>query len=225
MVPRPVEPKPKPKAAPMLSIIITAYNTADYIEKCISSLVTQKWGGAVEILVCDDNSDDGTFWKIPTKVGNVYTIKNDENLGISKSANRLFKMARGEYLFFMGSDDYLTGNYFEYAFGKLQKGYEAVYTDMQIENEKGKKFGVGTLYLPIFHRKHLVKWEWPKDEAGHDIPQKKALEGVKSCCNPSADYHYVRRSKNHTAIYGKYVPKENEVVPPNEHWKNKMEYK
>jgi len=204
------------KKSPMLSVVITAYNTESYIQKCISSIISQNWQGEMEILICDDGSDDNTFGKIPINLPNVHAIRNEKNIGISKSINKLFEMARGEYLFFMGSDDYLTGNYFEFAFYELQKGYEAVYTNMQIEDERGKRFGVGTLYLPIFHKKHLVKWEWPKDEAGHDIPQKRALKNVRFTNNPSPDYHYVRRQKNHTAIYGGYKPQKGENVPPNE---------
>lgn len=215
-------PQPKRIDLPMLSVLITAHNTENYIQKCISSIITQKWRGEIEILVCDDGSTDNTYRKIPAGLPNLYIVRNEMNLGISKSLNQLFEMARGEYLFFIGSDDYLTGNYFEYAFEQIQKGYDVIYTNMQIENEEGKPFGVGTLYLPIFHRKYLVKWDWPKDEAGHDIPQKRALIGVPHCCNPSADYHYVRRKKNHTTIYGQYRPEKGEFVPKNEPmWRRK----
>jgi len=213
---------PSNKKLPMLSVVITAHNTEAYISKCISSVVAQNWPGEMEILVCDDGSDDNTFCNIPVIFPNVYIIRNEENLGISKSLNQLFEMARGEYLFFMGSDDYLTGNYFEYAYRELENGCEAVYTNMQIENKEGKKFGVGTLYLPIFHRKHLIKWDWPINEAGHDIPQKRALKGVRHVCNPSPDYHYVRREENHTTVYGQYIPEEGEYVPKNEPmWRKK----
>lgn len=199
----------------MLSVVITAHNTEKYISKCISSILSQNWPGEMEILVCDDGSDDNTFQRIP-EAPNIHVIRNEKNLGISKSLSQLFKMAKGEYLFFMGSDDYLTGNYFKYAFDQIQNGYEAIYTQMRIENENGKPFGIGNLYLPIFHRKYLVEWKWPKDEAGHDIPQKRALSKVNSICNPSPDYHYVRRPKNHTRVYGQYKPKDGEFVPKNE---------
>lgn len=201
-----------------LSVIIPAYNTAPFIRRCILSVISQSWPGELEILVCDDGSEDNTFQEIPALPG-VSAIRNEKNLGISNSFNKLVEISKGEYLFFMGSDDYLSGNYFKFAYDYLMKGYDVVYTDMQIETNKGKRIGRSTLYLPIFHRKYLVTWDWPKNEYGHDIPQKRALGDAfdkKDVYNPSPDYHYIRWGKNHTTVCGQNKAKTGENVPKNE---------
>ena len=197
----PEKKKEEPKKGPKLSILITAYNTEKFIRKCISSINAQNWGGEMEILVCDDGSTDDTFKNIPSSA---IIIKNDKNRGIAYSFNRLAKMATGDYIFFMGSDDYLTGNYFHYAYNEITKnGYELVYTNMRVENDNGEYIGECKLYLPIFHKKYLIKWKNNSHGYGFDVPQIKYLESIKSICNPSVDYHYVRWERNITKIRNK----------------------
>ena len=175
-----------------LSVLITARNTAWNINKCIQSIIKQKWRGEVEIIVCDDASEDGLYDLIPSYVKK---IRNDEHLGISESFNKISPMSTGDYIFFMGSDDYLTGSFFSYACDMIEKGYEAINTQMLIEDISGKKHGIGKLYMPIFHRKYLI--EWPshnKETHGADKAQVKYMRnlGIESITNPSPDYHYVR---------------------------------
>jgi glycosyltransferase involved in cell wall biosynthesis len=181
----------------MLSVLITARNTHQYINKCIASINSQKWGGELEIIVCDDASEP------PLQIhdSNVKVIRNEERLGISKSFNKIAEMSKGEYIFFMGSDDYLSGNFFKFAYEKITdklKPCEIVYTHVVIEDIKGKYYGEFVIYLPIFHRKYLVHWDWPIDKVGHDIIQRKRLLGLEYVCNPSNDYHYVRWVNNIT---------------------------
>jgi glycosyltransferase involved in cell wall biosynthesis len=181
-----------------LSVLIVARNTAWNINKCIQSILNQKWKDEIEIIICDDASEDGLYDIIPSYIKKV---RNEEHLGISKSFNKISPMATGDYIFFMGSDDYLTGNFFSYAYDMLKSGSEAVTTQMLIEDVSGKKYGVGKLYMPIFHRKYLIKWpEYNKMEHGADKRQVTYMRelGVKFITNPSPDYHYVRWDKNIT---------------------------
>jgi glycosyltransferase involved in cell wall biosynthesis len=181
-----------------LSVLIVARNTAWNIKKCVQSILNQKWKGEIEIIVCDDASKDGLYDLIPN---DAKKVRNEKHLGISKSFNKISQMATGDYIFFMGSDDYLTGNFFSYAYDMLKSGSEAVTTKMLIEDITGKKYGVGRLYMPIFHKKYLITWpDHNKMITGADKKQVKYMRelGVKFITNPSPDYHYVRWNNNIT---------------------------
>ena len=95
------------------SIVIPAYNSAQYIEKCIMSIIKQNYNcDDFEIVIVNDNSLDSTGFKISQikqKYPNI-TIKsfyNEKNIGASASRNIGIGHAQGEYLLFFDSDDYL----------------------------------------------------------------------------------------------------------------------
>ncbi len=93
---------------PLVTVAISAYNHEDFIKECIESIWEQDYPN-IEILVIDDNSKDNTYQilkelekKSPYKME---VFRNEENKGISKNLNRLIKIAKGEFISFMSSDD------------------------------------------------------------------------------------------------------------------------
>lgn len=90
---------------PLISIIIPAYNCENYISQCLKSVSSQTYTN-LEILVCDDASTDNTY-----SVLNEYfdprlkILKNDSNLGISATQNKLLSIAKGDFIAIMNSDD------------------------------------------------------------------------------------------------------------------------
>jgi glycosyltransferase involved in cell wall biosynthesis len=91
---------------PLVSVIIPTFNSARFLDKCLSSLVDQKYG-RIEIIVVDDGSTDGTI-----KVAEKYPCKVFMNpkRGRAEAKNEGIKLSCGDYLFFVDSDMELTPN-------------------------------------------------------------------------------------------------------------------
>ena len=106
-----------------VSIIVPFYNVENYIEKCLKSLVNQTLED-IEILLVNDGSQDGTkeiakqfVEKYPNKI--IYLEK--ENGGLSDARNYAIPHAKGEYIAFLDSDDYVETNMYEEMYNKAKK--------------------------------------------------------------------------------------------------------
>lgn len=95
-----------------LSIIIPVYNAAKTIEKCVNSIILQSKDD-FEVLLIDDGSTDNSSFvceKICEQDKRVRLIKQN-NRGVSSARNLGLKYARGEYVSFVDSDDWVSENY------------------------------------------------------------------------------------------------------------------
>lgn len=86
-----------------LSVVIVAYNSEDFIKKCISSLLKNlpDYG---EIIVLDNGSEDRTFSILQEFKSQINLIQSDKNLGFGKGNNLAAKKAQGSFLFFLNPD-------------------------------------------------------------------------------------------------------------------------
>ncbi|MEI7596460.1 MAG: glycosyltransferase [Bacteroidota bacterium] len=95
-----------------VSVIIPNYNHEKYIEECISSVFASDFdNNKIEIIIVDDASTDNSVLLIKetlkkTKIYNKLLI-NKINLGQCKSRNMAIKIAQGDFLFFLDSDNYI----------------------------------------------------------------------------------------------------------------------
>ena len=107
-----------------ISVIIPTYNRAKVIEPCIMSVVNQGYSD-VEILVCDDFSNDNTkeiVEKINADYDYVrYFIRADGKKGANAARNNGIKNARGEFLVFLDSDDILCADSIKLRLSLLEK--------------------------------------------------------------------------------------------------------
>lgn len=96
-----------------LSIIVPVYNVADYLAKCLDSLLAQNLPqNEYEIIVVNDGSTDNSgeiAQQYADKYANI-TLINQSNQGLSGARNTGIKHANGEYIQFVDSDDYLEEN-------------------------------------------------------------------------------------------------------------------
>lgn len=90
---------------PLVSIIIPTYNYADFLSTAIQSCLNQTYQ-PVEIIVVDDGSTDHTK-NIAEGFGRDILYVSQENQGVSSARNRGLELAKGSYLAFLDSDDYL----------------------------------------------------------------------------------------------------------------------
>ena len=95
---------------PFFSIIINVYNGEKYIKECIFSVLSQNCG-EYELIIIDDCSDDNTLEIVKSyndKRIKILALK--ENQGVANARNVALKECRGNYLFFLDSDDYIENN-------------------------------------------------------------------------------------------------------------------
>lgn len=104
------------------SILIPMYNQEKLIEKCIDSLPER---ADIEIIVVDDKSTDNSL-KVIDKYKQIKLLKNDKNLGIGLTRQKLLDAAVGEYIFFIDSDDYVYTKDFEDVLNSLDGSYDVV---------------------------------------------------------------------------------------------------
>ena len=94
----------------LLTYIVPVYNTESYLDRCLTSLVNQGLAEeAYEVLVVDDGSTDGSRDRIAAFASQHHQVKLiiQENAGVSAARNRALDQARGRYVQFVDSDDYL----------------------------------------------------------------------------------------------------------------------
>ncbi|WP_419803142.1 glycosyltransferase family 2 protein [Mucilaginibacter sp.] len=97
---------------PLVSIIIPAYNAAEYIEETINSCLSQTYDN-IEIILQDDRSTDGTWELVNQLYGDntkVRLCRNDTNLGIGDNWNAAYDKVNGEYVIIFNADDLLNRN-------------------------------------------------------------------------------------------------------------------
>lgn len=111
------------QSAPLLSILIPAYNASQFLGSCLDSIISQKsFSDNVEIVVIDDGSKDQTLEIIKDYSAKCDSIhyKTRENRGIGSTRNELIDLAEGRYFWFVDADDYVSDNSLQVLFPLLQ---------------------------------------------------------------------------------------------------------
>lgn len=101
-----------------VSIIIPVYNVKKYINKCMDSLVAQSLK-EIEIIAVDDGSTDGTATildEYANKYSSIVKVFHKENGGQASARNFALKYAKGKYLGFVDSDDWVDEDMYEKMF-------------------------------------------------------------------------------------------------------------
>lgn len=106
-----------------ISVLMPAFNAADFIVESIESLINQTFRD-IEIYILDDCSSDNTRDIIESYSNKFHFINvyyNKENLGIAASRNKLLNLAKGDYIAWCDSDDLFHRNKLEIQYNHLQK--------------------------------------------------------------------------------------------------------
>ena len=164
---------------PYLSLIVAAYNTDQYIERLITSILNQSSElENYEIIIVDDGSQDRTAeviaaWmeRFPQKIKYIY----QENAGAGAARNTGLDHATGEWVCFPDSDDFLDNNYFAYMIAETEKTYKqpllaVISTIFMYYEEKDKFGGRHPLYSQLVSTPQRVR--------SHDMGERIHLSGA-----------------------------------------------
>ena len=93
---------------PIITIIVPVYNTEQYLTKCLDSIVSQTFTD-FEVLLIDDGSTDGSgkICERYSRFDNRFITIHQLNQGLWASRNNGLQQARGKYIAFVDSDDYI----------------------------------------------------------------------------------------------------------------------
>ena len=123
----------------LISIIVPVYNAANYLSKCIESIVNQPYS-RFEILLIDDGSKDESGAICDKYAEEDERIKafHKDNGGVSSARNLGLSVAQGEYVMFVDADDSLESNALQtLAYKVAEKKYDIVIFEYSLEYSGG----------------------------------------------------------------------------------------
>lgn len=129
-----------------VSVIVPVYNVEKYIIKCLESVKRQSFDN-FECLIIDDGSKDNSIELAEKyiKDDNRFKIYHKENGGLSDARNYGINLSKGEYLFFLDSDDYIADTLLADAY-QMAKKYDSdiVCFDMMYVYEDCRDNGISS---------------------------------------------------------------------------------
>ena len=133
---------------PLISVVIPTYNSADFIEKAIQSVVEQsykKW----EIIIVDNNSSDHTIELINSINDNRISIHKVNNNGvIAVSRNIGIGLAKGEWIAFLDSDDWWSKEKLSLSVERISDLTYLIYHNLKVIGKKNTLFESKKTRLP-----------------------------------------------------------------------------
>ena len=210
---------------PKVSVIVPFYNVEKYIEKCLETLVNQTLDD-IEIILVNDGSKDKTV-DIVKKYKEMYSNKivylEKENGGLSDARNYAISYARGEYIAFLDSDDYVETNMYKEMYEIAQKeNSDMVECNFIWEYPNKTRIDIGTTYNnkhEMIEKIRVVAWnklikreilekskvQFPKGYRYEDVEFTYKLipflEKVSFCKTPMV--HYVQREGSISNVQNK----------------------
>ncbi len=127
---------------PLVSIVTPSYNQAAFLAATLDSILAQDYPN-IEFIVIDDGSTDSTPDVLNSYTGRVKWERH-ANAGQSRTLNRAWANARGEYLGYLSSDDLLLPHAVSRLVAALQTHPNALvaYCDFDLIDSKGQRTGV-----------------------------------------------------------------------------------
>ena len=106
---------------PEISIIVPVYNCEKYIEKCINSILNQTFKD-LELILIDDGSSDksGEICEEFKQKDSRVKVIHEKNSGVSIARNVGINIAKGKFIGFVDSDDYLSSDMYEFLYENLK---------------------------------------------------------------------------------------------------------
>ena len=183
------------KEKPRISVIMSVYNAEVYLEEAIESILNQSFSD-FEFLILDDCSVDNSAHILSifaSRDARIKVFTNKENLGLTKSLNKLIFLANGEFLARMDADDISLVERFkeQISFFNTHPAVDIVGTFSQDISEIGEVMGERT--VPVSH-KEIIKLLPKLNPLSHPTVMMRAsviskIGGYDERFRTSQDYH------------------------------------
>lgn len=132
----------------LISAIIPVYNSEKYIKKCVDSLINQTLKNIEIILINDGSSDDSLrILRQYEKRDERIVVIDQKNNGPSSARNKGIDIAKGEYISFIDSDDWVDETMFEEMYNSAKENNsDVVICDMKLVNKNEETYITGLNY-------------------------------------------------------------------------------
>lgn len=159
-----------------VSIIVPVYNVEKYVEECLRSVMGQTYGGDIECIVVDDCGSDGSM-DVARRVIGSYSgpvefkiVSHEANGGLSAARNSGIRVATGDYLTFLDSDDHLLPDSLKDMAAVVEKypGVDIVQGDMWLK--KPTRYMDFLCVSPVLFPEYSNEREWCSCKMLTEIP-------------------------------------------------------
>ena len=135
-----------------VSIIVPVYKVENVLERCIKSLINQTLK-EIEIILVDDKAPDKSpkiCDEYAKKDSRIKVIHKEHNEGAGYARNSGLRIATGEYIGFVDSDDYISKDYYEKLYNRAKKySAEISYANVKVIYKKGKMSDTANNNIPF----------------------------------------------------------------------------
>ena len=130
---------PEPPTTPGISIVIVSYNVREYLDACIQSIhhAAETFAGAIEVIVFDNDSRDGTLALLKPRYPEVTWLKSDRNLGFGTGCNRGAALATQDLILFLNPDTLLSQDTFQVMWDFMRNQEQVGVAGCKIVNRDG----------------------------------------------------------------------------------------
>ena len=209
----------------LVTIVLNVYNCEKYVKKCLDSLIKQTYKN-LEILIINDGSTDKSLeiCEKYQKKDNRIRIITHENCGLSLSRNAGIDNAKGEYIYFIDSDDYIEKDTIEYLYNLCKKYDSKISTcdpidiydyNVKVKNKKEKIEIVssidyvkmillsvkrtGTVWNKLIKKELFNNLRFEKRGVNDVVlVYKLVLKTDSICCSNQIKYYYLRNDESIT---------------------------
>lgn len=114
---------------PLVSVVMINYNDSQYLRDAVDSVLKQSYD-TMELVILDDASTDDSyaiFSEYARRDPRVRLQRNERNMGVVYSSNKCYSLTRGNYLYFLSSNDKALPGFFEKAVAALEAHPQAAF--------------------------------------------------------------------------------------------------
>ena len=150
-----------------ISVILANFNHAQYISRCLEALLNQKFK-PLEIIIIDDCSTDNSkiiINKFAKKYKYIRAFFNKKNLNTVSCQNIGLKIAKGNFVYFAASDDYILEDFFYemYKIFLLNKNIHLIVGNAFIfDLFENKKIGIRPIVIPKINSGFITNLKFKK---------------------------------------------------------------
>ena len=144
---------------PKVSIIVPVYNVEQYLHRCVDSLINQSLS-EIEIILVDDCSPDNSPHVCDELAGidkRIKVIHKTKNEGLGMARNSGLEVARGEYVAFVDSDDYVDTSMYEKLYKEAAESkLDIIYSEFNVDHYPGYRIIPNEMSFYDNHNKNLL---------------------------------------------------------------------